>query len=75
MGLIPGSLVMYIATLESGRYFPINNRRKDAFTCDFKLESASQKAGLEGLYSLIFQDPGDEWTYLNALKTEVEPYL
>ncbi|MCZ6635549.1 MAG: hypothetical protein O7G87_19275 [bacterium] len=35
----------------------------------------SQKAGFEGPYSLIFQDPGDEWTYLNALKTEVGPYL
>ncbi len=35
----------------------------------------ARKANFSGCYTLIFQDPGEEWTYLNALKREVLPYL
>ena len=35
----------------------------------------TRKANFSGYYTLIFQDPGEEWTYLNALKREVLPYL
>lgn len=35
----------------------------------------SREANFSGYYTLIFQDPGEEWTYLNGLKEEVVPYL
>jgi sugar phosphate isomerase/epimerase len=35
----------------------------------------SKKANFSGYYTLIFQDPGEEWSYLNALKREILPYL
>jgi len=35
----------------------------------------TRKVNFEGYYTLIFQNPGEEWTYLNGLKQEVIPYL
>lgn len=33
----------------------------------------SRKANFSGYYTLIFQDPGEEWNYLNTLKREILP--
>ena len=35
----------------------------------------TRKADFKGYFTLIFQDPGEEWAYLNNLKKEVVPYL
>ena len=35
----------------------------------------TRKANFSGCYTLIFQDPGEEWPHLDALKREVLPYL
>ena len=45
---------------------------QDAFTRCLDL---AKDVMFNGPYTLIFQDPGDEWVYLDRLKKEIAPYL
>lgn len=45
---------------------------QDAFTRCLDL---AKDAMFDGPYTLIFQDPGDEWVYLDGLKKEIAPYF